>query len=986
MAAMQVDDLDFEEVSMLRERSEALKKEYRSYLAAHPELTQLLSDLVNSCLVHKPGDVFAHAAEHFGLGVVQSAASEEADMLAKFEELKQALVQEAGTTSLADIIKFVFWEFDEDNNGTLETEEWFQFLDSFSIGYTEPAATKLHEFICGVSDANMTPAQLLHALDWLSDMSKPFEPLAAGMTAESTAVTTGVRDPMAATTESVAAPAHRVIVCGAPMSGKGSQSQMVIDKYGLKHITTGTMLQAAMQAGTDLGTKAKHYVDSGEMVPEALVAELMIAGMSALTGGWLLDGFPRTKEHAEAMKKAGLLPTTLLVLDINEAVLVEKATQRRMDPETGMLYHLTTNPPPDDIKDRLIHRADDSEDVVKSRLSQYVESKDAICATFADQVRTVDANREQSVVSADIVKILETGADAGMEASAAKIQATFRGKQVRKTKKSSGPKTFATEMEKWIAFKQALIVEAKAGGYQLPVLLKHVFWSFDSDNNGLLDKGEWNNFTNDVGKPHDLVFTQEESDNFHAFICESSKGDEKDTEDMSQEQLEAAMLKLKVDEATTDGPTSDGAPDAKSLKLFICGAPASGKGVQCSMLVEKYGVKHVSTGDLLRESVQAGSEQGLKAKSYMDDGKLVPDDLLVAVVAEGLGKMKTGWVLDGFPRSQTQAEALKAAGVVPDKVLVLDVPDDVLVEKVEKRRMDPETGTMYHLVSNPPPDDVKDRLVHRPDDMEEKIRARLAQYAAAKDAVCGVYSDVVSTVNANLSDDEAVSTALEAVLQSKDTPAASVETTPVRGVCVVGAPASGKGKLSQKIAQAHNLTHIQTGTLVKNEIAAGSELGKQAKANLDKDQDVHDDVLAAVVKKAAAAASNGWVMDGFPLSVTQAKAMVDEGFAPNVVLLVDVPDEVLVDRCVHRRFDPETGEMYDLKTNAPDSEEVTARLVQRGDDTEERVKERLESFQTHKDEVCTAFADIVEVIDGTKDAEEMAAQASEIIAAQLADQ
>ena len=963
---MQVDDLDFEEVSLLRERSEALKKEYRSYLVAHPELTQLLSDLVNSCLVHKPGDVFGHAAGHFGLGVVASAASELAELLDKFEQFKALLEQEAAGSALSEVIKFVFWEYDADNNGTLETDEWYEFLTSFDgLGYEETQATKLHEFICGETDASMTPQQLQKALDWLSDKAGTFEPLAPGAT-DAAAISSVVANPMAAAAEP-AAQGHRVIFCGPPASGKGLQCEMIIKKYGVKHVSTGTLLQAAIGAGTELGLKAKEYIDQGEMVPETLTGDLVVEGMKGLEGGWLLDGFPRTQAQAQALNDAGVIPSTLLVLDVPDAVLVEKSVQRRLDPETGKMYHLTTDPPPEDIKERLVQRPDDAEEVVKSRLQQYNETKDAVCSVFVNMVRKVDGNRGDDVVSAAIVKVLETGADAEMDASAAQIQAIFRGKNARASvaKPESGPQDFATEMEKWVAFKGALVIEAKAGGYQLPVLLKHVFWSFDSDNNGLLDKSEFLNFLNDVGKPHGLVFSQAESDSFHKYICDS------DDSDMSQEQLEAAMLKI-VASGDSTGETNT------KFKIIISGAPASGKGGQCEMLVAKYGIKHVSTGDLLRAAVLAGSEDGLKAKGFMDDGKLVPDDVLVSVVAACLSGETQGWLLDGFPRSKVQAQALRDAGVAPDIMLVLDVPDAVLMEKSVQRRLDPETGKMYHLTTDPPPEDIKERLVQRSDDAEEKIQARLQQYNETKDGVCSVFSDVVSNVNADR-DEGSLHAAIVSVLESGEQEETAAENDPVLGVCVIGAPASGKGALSQSIAAAQDLKQILFGDLIRAAIASDSDIGKEAKACIDKDEDVHDTVLVQLAKDAISTAGSGWLMDGFPRSVAQAKAMQDGGFAPSVVLLVDVAEERLVERCTNRRIDPETGTVYDIKTNAPDSEEVTARLIQRLDDTEDRVKERLSIFHAQKDEVCTAFADVVQVVDGSKDPEAMLADATAII-------
>jgi len=182
-------------------------------------------------------------------------------------------------------------------------------------------------------------------------------------------------------------------------------------------------------------------------------------------------------------------------------------------------------------------------------------------------------------------------------------------------------------------------------------------------------------------------------------------------------------------------------------KIIICGAPASGKGTQCEMLKEKYGVVHLSTGDMLRAAVAEGTEVGLKAKNYMESGQLVPDDVIIGIVKDRLAEEdceKCGWLLDGFPRTEQQAKALSAAGIEPNSVLYLDVPDEMLIERVVGRRSDPETGKIYHLKFNPPPtEEILGRLTQRADDTEEKARVRLENFHKHMGAVEAVYSDLI---------------------------------------------------------------------------------------------------------------------------------------------------------------------------------------------------------------------------------------------------
>jgi len=183
-------------------------------------------------------------------------------------------------------------------------------------------------------------------------------------------------------------------------------------------------------------------------------------------------------------------------------------------------------------------------------------------------------------------------------------------------------------------------------------------------------------------------------------------------------------------------------------KIIIAGAPASGKGTQCEFIVQKFGVVHISTGDALREQVKAGTELGKLAKGYMDSGGLVPDDVMIGIVKDRLAEddCKTkGWLLDGFPRTAVQAEAMARAGIKADKFILLNVPDSILIERCVGRRTDPATGKIYHLKFNPPPADaeVQARLVHRSDDTEEAMVKRLEQYRKNVDAVKGYYHDIM---------------------------------------------------------------------------------------------------------------------------------------------------------------------------------------------------------------------------------------------------
>ncbi len=170
------------------------------------------------------------------------------------------------------------------------------------------------------------------------------------------------------------------------------------------------------------------------------------------------------------------------------------------------------------------------------------------------------------------------------------------------------------------------------------------------------------------------------------------------------------------------------------MDLIFLGPPGAGKGTQAKAIVDKYGIPQISTGDIIRAAIRDETELGREFKSYADQGALVPDELVVRMVEDRLAQpdCKPGFLLDGFPRTVGQAQALDEMldkqGRKLDHVLLLAVPDEVLVRRITGRRSDPETGRVYHVEFNPPPPEVADRCIQRADDTEEVLEKRLAEY------------------------------------------------------------------------------------------------------------------------------------------------------------------------------------------------------------------------------------------------------------------
>jgi len=184
------------------------------------------------------------------------------------------------------------------------------------------------------------------------------------------------------------------------------------------------------------------------------------------------------------------------------------------------------------------------------------------------------------------------------------------------------------------------------------------------------------------------------------------------------------------------------------MRLILLGGPGAGKGTQANFVKNHYQIPQISTGDMLRAALKEGSELGLKAKEYMDAGKLVPDDVIIGLVKERITQSdcENGFLFDGFPRTIPQADAMKYAGVPIEAVVDINVPDAEIIKRMSGRRVHLASGRTYHVVFNPPreadkDDETGEPLIQRDDDQEETVRKRLDVYHAQTEPLIDYYKD-----------------------------------------------------------------------------------------------------------------------------------------------------------------------------------------------------------------------------------------------------
>jgi len=188
------------------------------------------------------------------------------------------------------------------------------------------------------------------------------------------------------------------------------------------------------------------------------------------------------------------------------------------------------------------------------------------------------------------------------------------------------------------------------------------------------------------------------------------------------------------------------------MRMILLGAPGAGKGTQARFITEKFGIPQISTGDMLRAAVKAGSTLGLKVKGVMDSGGLVSDEIIIELIRERIAQpdCTQGFLFDGFPRTIPQAEALRDAGVAIDNVLEIAVEDEEIVSRMSGRRVHPASGRVYHVLHNPPKvpgkdDESGEDLIQREDDKEETVRHRLALYHSQTKPLVDFYQKLAVT-------------------------------------------------------------------------------------------------------------------------------------------------------------------------------------------------------------------------------------------------
>jgi len=416
--------------------------------------------------------------------------------------------------------------------------------------------------------------------------------------------------------------------------------------------------------------------------------------------------------------------------------------------------------------------------------------------------------------------------------------------------------------------------------------------------------------------------------------------------------------------------------------LILFGPPGAGKGTHSPKIVDKYQTPSLSTGDMLREAVAAGTEVGLQAKAVMESGGLVSDEIVVGIIRDRIKQedCKAGFILDGFPRTIPQAEALdkmlQETGERVGRVVELNVADGVLEERICGRWLHKSSGRSYHVKFAPPksftggepsPENMKDDatgepLMQRADDNAEALKTRLKSYHDQTEPILGYYEPKANVVRVNAD-------------QEMEKVWAEVEAALARVILILfGPPGAGKGTHSPKIVDKFYTPSLSTGDMLREAVAAGTDVGLKAKAVMESGGLVSDDIVVGIIKDRIRQddAKEGFILDGFPRTVDQARALDqmlgENGEVVNRIIELNVADEVLEERICGRWLHKASGRSYHVKFAPPKSftggepspenmrDDATGdALMQRSDDNAEALKARLEAYHKQTEPILDYY-------------------------------
>ncbi|XP_070690542.1 adenylate kinase 8 [Pempheris klunzingeri] len=389
-------------------------------------------------------------------------------------------------------------------------------------------------------------------------------------------------------------------------------------------------------------------------------------------------------------------------------------------------------------------------------------------------------------------------------------------------------------------------------------------------------------------------------------------------------------------------------------RVMLLGPPSVGKHTVAQKLSADLRAVHVTTDILLQDQ----SELSIQAQQYITTEQELPVELLVRLMKKRLNEVdcfNRGWVLEGIPQTRLQALSLQQAGIIPEHVVMLEAPDDVLLERSQGKLIDPLTGDVYHQTFIWPADDtVAQRLEEGKSQSEKQRLAKLQRYRCEVTGLSSAYQHVLKIVNG----DQPHTDVYQQVLAFVRTRHRS--RTP--RILLIGPPGSGKSYQARMLSQKYKMVDVCCGQMLRSVAADGSAVGEEIQPYLDNGRPVPDSLVMQVLEERLSrvdCSCRGWILHGFPRDLQQAKSLQESLHQPNRVFFLELTDDVSLERITLRATDPVSGESYHAVTRPAPSSEVQNRLKTRPEDSTHTVTHSLSQYRTHSAVLQTLYPDAV---------------------------
>jgi adenylate kinase len=398
-------------------------------------------------------------------------------------------------------------------------------------------------------------------------------------------------------------------------------------------------------------------------------------------------------------------------------------------------------------------------------------------------------------------------------------------------------------------------------------------------------------------------------------------------------------------------------------RVIVFGAPSTDTTFQCKTIASSRSLVHVAADSLWLEASAAGTEAGLAAKALKDAGEDVPSELTQRLVMDKLASPECssrGWVLESFPTTASEAHAMLTSGLLPTRVVEIFVDDAEVKRRLVGRRIDPVGNVVYNVHQAPPADpEVLARLVHRPEDAEERVMKRLLSYRYAAGPMHAAFAQTLVTIDGARSND-AIAADIAPTITS------AMRSRAPRGaprVLLLGGPAAGEEELADGLEQRYGAIAVSAARLLKAAASKETALGKKLLPyTVGEIWDVPTEVLAPLVLerlKGEDVRKKGFVLAGFPSNAQQAKMLKNAGIWVRHAVLLDIGAKEAARKLVEARFDPVTGKQYHPDADWPKDLNVEARLVQHPRYSASAVEAALASWQERKLKLLAAYPDLL---------------------------